>query len=60
MSEPDDGNQKKTQDGAGNDRLLWIVVIVFIILAIGGMWSIDFFFAPEVISPDTLPDAVGK
>jgi hypothetical protein len=40
--------------------LLWSLVTVFIIAAIAVMWAADYFYAPEMISPTTLPNAVGK
>ena len=40
--------------------LLWVVVAAFITLAIGGMWAIDYLYAPEMISEGKLPEAVGK
>jgi hypothetical protein len=40
--------------------LLWSLVTAFIILAIAVMWAADYFYSPEMISPTTLPNAVGK
>ncbi|MGE5469861.1 MAG: hypothetical protein ACM3X0_03570 [Bacteroidota bacterium] len=59
----DDDNRPQEPEGKEpHDRhwILWTVVVVFIIVAIAGMWSIDYFYAPEMISPLTVPDAVGK
>jgi len=41
-------------------RLFWGLVCAFIILSIAGMWAVDFYYAPEMISPTSAPDAVGK
>jgi hypothetical protein len=40
--------------------LLWAVVAIFIVAAIAGMWAVDYYYAPEMISQSTLPEAVGK
>jgi len=40
--------------------LLWTAVAIFIVLAIAGMWAVDYYYAPEMISQSTLPEAVGK
>jgi hypothetical protein len=50
------GDKSKPQ----SHTLLWSLVTVFIILAIAAMWAADYYFSPEMISPLTLPEAVGK
>ena len=58
--------QKEKSDGPDQeskprkDRILWILAVVFIVLAIAAMWAIDYYNAPELIDPNTLPEAVGK
>jgi len=49
-----------THEGHGSHRVLWTIVVLFIILAIWGMWAIDYYYSPEMINSTTLPDAVGK
>lgn len=39
---------------------LWILLTIFIFLAIGGMWAIDYYYSPEAIDSKMLPEAVGK
>jgi hypothetical protein len=39
---------------------LWIAVTIFIILAIGGMWALDYYCAPDMIHENVLPNAAGK
>jgi hypothetical protein len=51
------------QDNKSKPRshvLLWSLVTVFIIISIAVMWAADYYYAPELISPATLPEAVGK
>jgi hypothetical protein len=55
MADEQDDNKKPE-----SHVLLWSVVTVFIIISIGVMWAADYFYAPEMISPNTLPNAVGK
>lgn len=57
QQQPEGSNSPKQ---APTHRLLWSAITIFIILAIAGMWAIDFYYAPEMINPDTVPDAVGK
>lgn len=40
--------------------VLWSVVTAFIVLAIAGMWAVDYYFSPEMINSNNLPEAVGK
>jgi len=40
--------------------LLWTLVALFIVLAIAGMWAIDYYYSPDMISPTSVPEAVGK
>jgi hypothetical protein len=55
MTDEQDNNSKPR-----SHVLLWSLVTVFIILAIAVMWAADYYYSPEMISPATLPDAVGK
>lgn len=53
-------NQEKQQPpGDESHKALWIVVSIFIILAIGGMWAIDFYYSPES-NDRSLSEAVGR
>lgn len=38
--------------------LLWLLVSIFLVLAVAGMWSIDYFFSPEAIAGHSAPAAV--
>ena len=40
--------------------ILWTVVTIFIVCAIGGLWAVDYLYSPEMISEKSVPDAVGK
>jgi hypothetical protein len=40
--------------------VLWSALAIFIVLAIGGMWAIDYYFSPEMIDSTFVRDAVGK
>lgn len=51
---------KKTLPLRERHGLLWVLVAIFIVLAIAGMWAVDYDYAPEMISQSTLPEAVGK
>jgi hypothetical protein len=42
------------------DWILWSLVSAFILIAIGGMWAIDYVYAPEMINSTVLPEAAGK
>jgi hypothetical protein len=57
MSDPKD-EEKKPQRNP--HRWFFVVVWIFIIAAIVGMWEIDNYFSPEMVSEKTLPEAVGK
>lgn len=60
---PDQKNESNTENNKqtrGKDWILWTLLCVFITLSVAGMWAIDYFYAPEVLAPATLPDAVGK
>lgn len=37
--------------------LLWLAVCLFMLLAIAGMWSIDYFFSPEALAAHSIHDA---
>ncbi len=37
--------------------LLWLIVGVFLLLSIVGMWSIDYFFSPEVMAEHQIHDS---
>jgi|GEM_PF-3122173 len=60
MIEQQHQNESRIKPQAPTHWVLWSVVTVFIILAIGGMWALDFYYSPEMISPNTVPEAVGK
>ena len=38
--------------------LLWLIVGVFLLLSIVGMWSIDYFFSPEALAAHKVHNAV--
>ena len=38
--------------------LLWLIVGVFLLLSIAGMWSVDYFFSPEATAAHKVRDAV--
>jgi hypothetical protein len=40
--------------------ILWILLGIFVVGSIGVMVMADYLFAPELINPASLPDAVGK
>jgi hypothetical protein len=42
----------------GSHWLLWLIVCVFLLLSIAGMWSIDYFFSPEAMAAHKIRDAV--
>ncbi|HMT81176.1 MAG TPA: hypothetical protein PKD66_12435 [Azonexus sp.] len=52
----DENSPKKSKSHV----ILWIAASLFIILAIAGMWAADYYFSPEMLSPISVPDAVGK
>lgn len=52
--------EEKNQEKPKSHAILWIAVSVFVILAIAGMWAADYYYSPEMISPASLPEAVGK
>jgi len=53
-------SDEKKPEKSKSHAILWIAASVFVILAIAGMWAADYYFSPKMISPTTLPDAVGK
>ncbi len=60
MSAPQEKEAAKTTPLLERHGLLWAAVGIFIVLAIAGMWAVDYYYAPEMISPAALPEAVGK
>jgi hypothetical protein len=36
------------------------LLCVFIVAAIAGMWAIDYYYSPEMINANVLPEAAGK
>ena len=57
---PPKHQEKKAVPLLERHGLLWALVAIFIVLAIAGMWAVDYYYAPEMISQTTLPEAVGK
>jgi hypothetical protein len=53
-------DQNNNQNKAESHVLLWSLVTALIVFLIGAMWAADYLYAPEMINPATLPDAVGK
>lgn len=51
---------KDSNDRPKSHWLLWLVVTVFLLVAIGGMWSIDYFFSPESMAAHVIQDAAGE
>ena len=37
--------------------LLWLIVAIFLVLAIVGMWSIDYFYSPEAMASHKVHNA---
>lgn len=60
MTDEQQPEKPEQKNKPGKHWILWTVVCTFIVVAIAGMWAIDYFYAPEMLSPDTLPEAVGK
>ena len=54
----DDPEDSKEDDEPKSHWLLWLIVAVFLLFAIAGMWSIDYFFSPESIASHKVHDAV--
>ena len=40
--------------------ILWTLLVIFVVGSIAVMMAADYLFAPDLINPATLPDAVGK
>ena len=40
--------------------LLWLIVCMFLVFSIAGMWSIDYFFSPEAMAAHKVRDAVDE
>jgi len=57
---PSKDQEKKALPLLERHGLLWALVAIFIVLAIAGMWAVDYYYAPEMISPTAMPEAVGK
>ena len=58
-----DNEQRQTRENDPTRRshtLLWVLLSLFIVLAVGGMWAIDYFYSPEMLQENTLQDAAGK
>ena len=54
----DDPNDVDQQDPPKSHKLCWFVVVAFLLLAIGGMWVIDYFFSPEAMAAHPVHDAI--
>jgi len=50
----DDDAENKTK----SHWLLWVIVTVFLVLAIVGMATIDYYFSPETMAAHKVQDAV--
>ena len=55
-----DSQETKTGDKEESHALLWGLAIAFIVIAIGAMWAVDYYFSPEMLNPSVATDAVGK
>ena len=55
---PDKPEDDDAEIGAKSHWLLWTIVTVFLVLAIVGMASIDYYFSPEAIAAHKVKDAV--
>lgn len=60
MNDPHQPDEADKPKSPSSHTLLWSLVGIFIVVAIGLMWAADAYFSPEMISPSTLPEAVGK
>jgi len=58
-NDPMTDDPKASNDRPKSHRLLWLMVAVFLLLAIGGMWSLDYFFSPESMASHGIQDAAG-
>jgi hypothetical protein len=56
--------EKRTQPESHRDTkkhwILWTLLVIFVVGSIAVMMAADYLFAPDLINPATLPDAVGK
>ena len=53
----DDSKDTKQDIKHKSDWLLWLIVGIFLLLSIVGMWSIDYFFSPEALAAHEVRDA---
>ena len=56
---PSDREDNEREDQPRSHWLLWFIVSVFVVLAVAGMWSIDYFFSPDSQSAHQIHDAAG-
>ena len=45
---------------SSKDWILWTLAGIFVVASIAVMMTADYLFAPELINPAVLPEAVGK
>ena len=56
----DDRKQPEEDQTPRSHIVLWVALTLFIILAVGGMWALDYYCAPDMIHENVLPNAAGK
>jgi len=52
--------EENPKDKSNKALIMWILVCTFIVCSIGLMFAVDYYYAPELLNPSTLPEAVSK
>jgi hypothetical protein len=60
MSKNQEPSEPNERSGLASHWVLWTAVSTFVVMAISGMWAIDYFYSPEMNNPSYLSEAVGK
>ena len=53
----DPHDDRKPEDQPKSHRLLWLIVGIFLVLSVVGMWSIDYIFSPEAMAAHKVHNA---
>lgn len=60
MAQEEKLTEEKQKRKLNKEWIWWALVGIFIVSAIGAMFAADYFYAPGLNNPSTLPEAVDK
>jgi hypothetical protein len=60
LAQEQKSEKSEPQRDSNKHWILWTLLAIFVVGAIAVMMAADYLFAPALINPATLPEAVGK